>query len=417
MNRHTGKTLVMENFWIALEIVQTHKLRSCLIVLGVAIGVASLMGMVSILLGLGQQITEDISSSEQTVVGVMKFDFLSGGFLDESQRMRRDLTEGDAKAIRNNAVSLHHVTYHIEPQTRFYTLRYDKEKSRMIQVVGSQPGLLYLWSLDLEEGRMFTEEEVRRREKVIVLGHSPRRDLFPSVDPIGKRVRIGANQYTVIGTFEERKTLFGSLGENFALLPYSTFLIDLWKESDYRHIFAAVRSGYRVEEAEQELIRIMRIQRGLKADQDNDFDLFTSDAITEFLDRITGPIALILATISSIGLLVGGIGVMNMMLVSVTERTGEIGIRKAMGATRRDILWQFLIEAGTLTGIGGVLGTALGVAGAILISELTGLPASLSLYYLTIAVLFSIGIGVFFGLYPASRASKLAPVEAMGYAK
>ncbi len=417
MNSHRGKTLVMENFWIALEVIQTHKMRSCLIVLGVGIGVASLMGMVSILLGLGQQITEDISSSEQTVVGVMKVDFMMGGFLDESQRMRRELSEDDAKAIRDNAVSLHHVSYHIEPQMRFYTLRYDKEKSRMIQVVGSQPGLLHLWSLDLEEGRMFTEEEVRRREKVIVLGYSPRRDLFPSVDPIGKKVRIDANQYTVIGTFEERKTLFGSLGENFALLPYSTFLIDLWKESDYRHIFAAVRPGFRVEEAEQELTRIVRIQRGLKADQDNDFDLFTSDAITEFLDRVTGPIALILATISSIGLLVGGIGVMNMMLVSVTERTGEIGIRKAMGATRRDILWQFLIEAGTLTGIGGVLGTGLGVAGAILVSRLTGLPASLSLYYLTIAVLFSIGIGVFFGLYPANRASKLSPVEAMGYAK
>jgi putative ABC transport system permease protein len=414
MSKRRG--LIHENVVIALDIVRAHKLRSGLIILGVAIGVASLMGVVSILLGLKEKIMKDISASEETVIGVAKFDFLVGG-IDEEKLHRKDITEEDAKAIRENCPSLKYVTYHVEPPGRFYTLHYGDEKSRMMKVVGTQPSLLYIWSLDLEEGRMFTDEEVFHRAKVVVLGHSPRRDLFPGIDPIGKSVRIGNDVYTVVGTFIERKTLFGSFGENFALIPYTTFMTNLWKEEDLRRIFGVLRAGVALEPAKDELIQAMRMRRKLKANQKNDFDIFTLAAVLEFLDKITKPIAGILAAISSIGLLVGGIGVMNMMLVSVTERTGEIGIRKAVGATRRDILWQFLIEAGMLTGIGGIIGITLGLAGALGVSALTGLPSALSSFYVALAVVFSIGIGVFFGLYPANRASKLDPAQAMGFAK
>ena len=408
--------LIYENVVIALDIVRAHKLRSGLIILGVAIGVASLMGVASILLGLKEKITKDISASQETVIGVAKFDFLVGG-IDEEKLHRKEITEEDARAVRENCPSLKYVTYHVEPPGRFYTLYYGDEKSRMIKVVGTQPSLLHIWSLDLEEGRMFTDEEVFHRAKVVVLGHSPRRDLFPGIDPIGKRVKIGNDVYTVVGTFIERKTLFGSFGENFALTPYTTFMSNLWKEEDLRRIFGVLRTGVALEAGKDELIQAMRVRRKLKANQKNDFDIFSLDAVLEFLDKITTPIAGILAAISSIGLLVGGIGVMNMMLVSVTERTGEIGIRKAVGATRRDILWQFLIEAGMLTGIGGVIGITLGLAGALGVSALTGLPIALSLFYVVLAVVFSIGIGVFFGLYPANRASKLDPAQAMGFAK
>jgi len=408
--------LIYENVVIALDIVRAHKLRSGLIILGVAIGVASLMGVASILLGLKEKITKDISASQETVIGVAKFDFLVGG-IDEEKLHRKEITEEDARAVRENCPSLKYVTYHVEPPGRFYTLYYGDEKSRMIKVVGTQPSLLHIWSLDLEEGRMFTDEEVFHRAKVVVLGHSPRRDLFPGIDPIGKRVKIGNDVYTVVGTFIERKTLFGSFGENFALIPYTTFMSNLWKEEDLRRIFGVLRPGVSLEAGKDELIQAMRVRRKLKANQKNDFDIFSLDAVLEFLNKITTPIAGILAAISSIGLLVGGIGVMNMMLVSVTERTGEIGIRKAVGATRRDILWQFLIEAGMLTGIGGVIGITLGLAGALGVSALTGLPSALSSFYVVLAVVFSIGIGVFFGLYPANRASKLDPAQAMGFAK
>ncbi len=417
MSRKGNTGLILENLWIALEVIRSHKLRSGLIILGVAIGVAALMGMVSILLGLGDKITQDITSSEQTVLSVAKFDFFVHGE-DDSVFRRPDLTERDAAAIRSGCPSLQSVTFVIEPQGRPpYTLYHGNEKSRMIQVVGGEPSLFDIWSLDLEEGRMFTNEEVFHRAKVVVLGHSPRRDLFPAKDPIGKSVRIGNDDFTVIGTFVERKTLFGALGENFAMIPYTTFLANLWQENDMRAIHGAIREGVPVETAKDEVIRVMRGQRGLKANEDNNFAVMSSDAALEFLDRITGPIAGILAAISSIGLLVGGIGVMNMMLVSVTERTGEIGIRKAVGATRQDIMWQFLIEAGTLTGLGGILGISLGLAAAMGVSALTGLPNSLSPGYITLAVFFSIAIGIFFGMYPANRAARQDPAEAMCYAK
>jgi putative ABC transport system permease protein len=287
----------------------------------------------------------------------------------------------------------------------------------MISVAGTQPALLYVWNLDLETGRMFTDEEVFHRAKVVVIGHSPRRDLFPSVDPVGKTLRIGDDDFTVVGAFVERKTLFGEMGENFALMPYTTYLATLWREFDNRTVFGAVRPGVSVEAAKDDVIRVMRHRRRLKASQENDFAVTSSDAALEFLQRITGPVAAVLAAISSIALIVGGIGVMNMMLVSVTERTGEIGIRKAVGATRRDILLQFLVEAGSLTGIGGILGITLGFGAALVISRLTGLPVSLSPYYVAVAVVFSVLIGVFFGIYPANRASKLDPVAAMNYAK
>ncbi len=408
--------LIMENLFIALDVLRMHKLRSGLIILGVAIGVASLMGMVSILLGLKESITSQISSSEQTVLQVQKFDFFVGGF-DEKMLHRKEITEDDAEAIRAQCPSLRHVVFVVQPSGPPPTLRYKDEKSRMVQVIGTQPSLLYIQSLDLEEGRMFTDEEVFHNAKVVVIGHSPRRDLFPNVDPIGKRVRVNNDDFTIVGTFAQRKTLFGSMGENFAMIPYTTYKATMWKERDGQAVLAAVREGVPVETAREEIIRVMRVQRRLKANQENDFAVTSSEAALEFISRVTGPIAAVLAAISSIALLVGGIGVMNMMLVSVTERTGEIGIRKAVGAQRQHIMWQFLIEAGCLTGLGGVVGVAAGLTAAYGVSLLTGMPFSLSPIYIVMAVAFSVGIGMFFGLYPAHRASKLDPINAIGYAK
>lgn len=416
MSEGPRRGLIRENLAIALDIIFSHKLRSCLIILGVSIGVASLMGMVSILLGLGDKITGEITSAEETSIRLVKFNFFVGG-VDESMRNRKELTEEDARALRDECTLVHNVGYMIEPEQPPRTLRHGSEKSRMIQVVSAQPALLNVWSLDLEAGRMFTDEEVLHRSKVVVLGHSPRRDLFPTSDPIGKYIKVSDEDFLVVGTFVARNTLFGSFADNFAVIPYTTYLSTFWKEHDRRSIFMAVRSGVSVEAAMDDVTRVMRVRRKLKANQPNDFDMISSDAVLEFLARITGPIAAILASISSIGLLVGGIGVMNMMLVSVTERTGEIGVRKAVGATRQDILWQFLIEAGTLTGFGGIAGILIGLSAAYGVSALTGLPSRLSLFYILLAVIFSVVIGVFFGLYPANRASKLDPVHAMSYAK
>jgi putative ABC transport system permease protein len=330
---------------------------------------------------------------------------------------RREITQENAQAIREQCPSLQHVVFLVEPAGLPPTLHYKDEKSRMVQVIGTEPSLFYIQSLDLEEGRMFTDEEVFHSARVVVLGHSPRRDLFPNVDPIGKRIRIANDDFTIVGTFAERKTLFGSMGENFAMIPHTTFKATMGTEHDTHVVVASVREGVPVDVARDEIIRVMRMQRRLKANQDNDFAVTTADAALQFINEVTDPIAIVLSAISSIALLVGGIGVMNMMLVSVTERTGEIGIRKAVGAKRQDILWQFLIEAGVLTGFGGIIGVGLGLSAAFGVSLMTGFPFSLSPIYITLAVAFSVVIGMFFGLYPAHRAAKLQPVNAIGYAK
>jgi putative ABC transport system permease protein len=418
MNNRPYLGLFRENLEIALDVLWAHKMRSGLIILGVAIGVASLIGMVSILLGLRESIVNEVSNYEQTVLVVQKYDSFRVEGFDESMLNRKNLTDTDAQAIRERCKNVSQVAFIIEPQGGLPpTLRYKNEKSRMVSIVGTQPSLLYIYSLDVEDGRMISDVEVSRSAKVIVIGHSVKRDLFPNTDPIGKRITIDNNEFTIVGTFAERKSIGGGASDNFAVIPHTTYKGTMWKEYDSPYIMAAVREHVSIETARDEVIRVMRMQRKLKANQDNNFAVTSMDAALDLLARITGPIALILTSISSIALLVGGIGVMNMMLVSVSERTGEIGVRKAVGALRKHILWQFLIEAGALTGIGGIIGIIIGLSIALIISLFTALPFSLSPGFILLAVVFSVAVGMFFGLYPAYRASKHSPIKAIGYAK
>ncbi len=414
MNKGKRGGLIRENLEIAIDALWAHKLRSCLVILGVSIGVASFMGIASILIGLRNSIINEISSSEKTVINVQKYDLMVGG-INQAMLRRKSITVEDAQAIDRNCPSLSHVAFVVQGQSQ--TLQYKNEKSRSVQIVGTQLSDFYIQALDLEDGRMFTDAELARAAKVVVISHSPRRDLFQNIDPIGKKVRIGNNDFAVIGTFAQRKSLISGMDENFAVIPYTTYKTTLWKEWDSQNIAALVRSGVSLETAQEEVIQVMRRQRKLKASQDNDFAVTSADAAIELITKITRPITLILGAICSIALLVAGIGVMNIMLVSVSERTTEIGIRKAIGAERQDILYQFLIEAGFLTGFGGATGVALGLIAALCISLATGLPFSLAPLYILLSVSFSIAIGIFFGLYPALRASKLNPIKAIGYAK
>jgi putative ABC transport system permease protein len=416
MNSQKRSGLIRENLEIAVDVICMHKLRSGLIILGVAIGVASLMSMVSILLGMRDAISGSINSSEQTVLSVQKYDIALGG-INESMLRRKKITVEDAEAIRERCPSLHYVAFIIDPQGLPMTLRYKNEKCRMVQISGTQPALFYIRSFDLEDGRMFTDADVSRAAKVVVIGHSIRRDLFQNIDPIGKTIRIGNDDYTVIGTFAKSKSLTGGSSEIAAFIPYTTYKSGIWEMLDDQRVETTIRDGISPERAREEVIQAMRKQRKLKANQDNDFAVSTADAALDLSLRILTPVALILTAISSIALLVGGIGVMNIMLVSVTERTSEIGIRKAVGALRSDILWQFLIEAGALTGFGGIVGIVVGLSGSFAASRLIELPFKISLFYVLLAIVFSVVIGMFFGLYPAYRASKQSPIKAIGYAK
>lgn len=395
----------------ALDVIRDHKMRSGLVILGVAIGVATLMGMVGILAGLGEKIKQDIASSDSVVLTLSKFDYLVGG-VDEKVLSRPDFTPEDALAIEDNCPAIDKVDFYIDA-SRFTILHYQGEKTRLVSVAASGTNFPYVYSLPMEEGRYFMQDEIDHARKVVVLGYGPREDLFPNVDPIGKDIRLGRNEYTVIGTFAKRRTIFGSLGENYAVIPHTTYMRDWAHDYEFKYINMTLKEGGSIDEGVDQVTEIMRIRRRIKPDDEQNFVIMTSDAVQEFINQITGPIGLALVVISSIGLMVGGIGVMNIMLVSVTERTSEVGLRKALGATRGDVQLQFLMEAGTLTGIGGIVGVVAGYGLAAGISKLIGVPMVLSPIYVIVAVLFSVGIGIFFGLHPANRASRMDPVTAL----
>jgi putative ABC transport system permease protein len=248
-----------------------------------------------------------------------------------------------------------------------------------------------------------------------MLGHGPARDLFPAIDPIGQSIRLGAQVYEVVGVYGERRSIAGSMGENYVILPYTTFIKD-WKDSsDLGYVMMTVAPGRTAADVERQARSVMRQRRGLRPDEEDDFAVIAADAVEELVARVTGPIALVLLVVSSIGLMVGGIGVMNIMLVSVTERTREIGIRLAVGATPGAILSQILTEAVVLTGSGGMLGILLGGLVAVGLSRGLGFPARLEPLAVLVAVLFSMAIGVFFGFYPARRAARVDPIESLRY--
>jgi putative ABC transport system permease protein len=412
-NRSFGAPFSM-SLRLALDVLRAHKLRSALVVLGVAIGVTVLMGMVAVLTGLGRKIEEDITSSEKPVVTLSKFDFLTTGPGDERVQNRPDITPEDARAIEELCPAVEVAEYFIDATPeKGALLQYRDQRSRFVFVAGGGPRFPFVYTFQMEAGRYFNDAETLHSTNVICLGHGPAEDLFPVIDPIGKRIRAGEMEYEVVGVFADRKSIFGGMSENFAVIPWTTFRKNLGSKGDPYYVYMTAKDGRTPEEVTAQARAVMRVRHGLGPGEKDDFVIITEDRINEFVKRITGPIGLALLVMSSIGLTVGGIGVMNIMLVSVTERTREIGIRKALGARREVILTQFLIEAAVLTGIGGAVGVVLGSALAFGIGKAADFPARVHPLVVAAGVVFSAGIGVVFGLMPASRAARLDPIEAL----
>jgi putative ABC transport system permease protein len=273
----------------------------------------------------------------------------------------------------------------------------------------------------MDAGRFFSPFEEDHRRNVIVLGYTVGQTLFPAVDALGKKVRLNQEEFTVVGVMGKRPSPLGGDPNAFAVIPATTydkvFEVPRIRGLLMRFLFVGV-VGYPNAPREQllsEVQEVMRSRHRLKVDQENDFDIVTSDMIMGIFDQFTRAIFLALVVISSIALMVGGIGVMAIMTISVTERTREIGIRKALGARRREILWQFLLEAVFLTSIGGLLGIALGSAIGLIVHFAAGFPVSLPWWSFAIGIGFSASVGIFFGLWPAFKASRLDPIEALRY--
>lgn len=416
--------LFAEILTMAIDTLRANKLRSALTILGVVIGVTSIVAMTSLIRGFGDSMHSLIRQMGSDTIYLQKFGFSSWAsgrsFLEVLKRP--NLSEEDARAIaRAPSVAMVGLQLGGGPGSSPQRITYGNESTRPMMTIGSSANFAETNYIVLENGRFFSDFEVSHRRYVVVLGYAPASTLFPNVDPIGKRVRIGATEFTVVGTMGKRPSpLFGNPDE-FAVIPVTTYE-KLFRTPTIRGIvtrFLTItvvpRQGVPRDVVLREVEEIMRGRHRLKLDEENDFDIVTSDAIMAIVDQLTQAIALALVVISSIALMVGGIGVMAIMTISVTERTREIGIRKAIGARRREILVQFLLEAVFLTSVGGILGILLGSGIALVVNQLAEFPVSLPLWSFALGFAFSAVVGIFFGMYPAIRASRLDPIEALRY--
>jgi putative ABC transport system permease protein len=411
----SGVEIWKENFAQALHVIRTHRLRSGLLIVGVAIGVMTVLGMVTVLSGLGKRVTQDLLSANRPFLHIARYDPMQGDRNFEALMRRKKLTAEDARAIQAECRSVERVDFQVSPGEGMRVLRYKGRRTNLIQVIGTSQNFPYMFSIQIDEGHFLTELDIARRRRAVVLGFGPAKDLFPNMDPIGKWVRIGDYEYEVIGTLQSRRHFIGSISDNFAVIPYTTFEKDHSSKYDDYEIVATVKPEHTLEEAKDEITALLRARRKVAPAAENDFYITSSEAFREMITNITKYIGLVLVVISSIGLMVGGIGVMNIMLISVTERTREVGVRMALGATRHDILQQFLIEAATLTGTGGVIGIVGGLLAARGVTHLVRFPYSLPVLWIAIAFIFSAGIGIIFGMYPANRAAKMDPIVALRY--
>jgi len=423
-----NKGLIGEVWRMALDTLRSNKLRSALTVLGVVIGITSIVGMTSLIRGFDSSLRDMIRSLGPNTIFVGKVSAVSlTSGADFATLMRRpNLTIADAKAIEKLAPSIETVDVWLgqgpgqNSQERVY---YRSGRTRQLAVIGSTEKFGDVNFVPVEYGRFFTASEVEHRRRVVVLGYNPYDALFQQqgLDPIGKKVRIGAIEFTVVGVLKKRPSVIGDQ-DDFVVIPQTTHQLIYGGITNNRGFGAAsatiVVLPYKDvprDQAMAEVEEIMRIRHGLKLDEENDFDIATQDAILKIWDRISQGVFLALVVISSIALMVGGIGVMAIMMISVTERTREIGVRKALGARRQEVLFQFLAESVVLTSVGGVLGILLGSGIGVAIHLLSGFPISLPWWSFAIGLGFSATVGIFFGMVPAYRAARLDPIEALRY--
>lgn len=406
-----------ENVRMALDTLRSHKLRSILTVLGVIIGVLTVIVIASILTGMRSNIIGLIE--DYGTHNIYAFHLSTGvqiGPRDRTEWQRESLEVGDAEAILRDSSSVEQVSY-LGFSESSPNLKYGKESYQNVNLQGVPPQHAQVTNLVLSQGRFFNRIDDRRRSQVAVLGTDVVEALFPSYQRVvGRIILLDGSRFTVIGTLDKRKTTFlGTNDEDNAVyIPYRT-LRKLSPRSEDLLVVAQARDG-ELAKALDEVEVILRRQRGLRFDQENDFDLNTSDGFVQEFDSVTSTIGLVAIAISGVGLLVGGIGVMNIMLVSVKERTREIGVRRAIGAKRRDIVFQFLFEATTLTTLGGIIGIVLAIATSYLIIFLIPeIPASIPLWAVVTGFLVSVSVGLVFGVWPAVKAAHLDPIEALRY--
>jgi putative ABC transport system permease protein len=405
-----------ESLSMAMGTIISHKMRSFLTILGVLIGVTSIIGMVSLIEGLNRSMKRQIESLGSSVIYVSKYKpGIQMGRRSSAERNRPWITFEDAEAIERYCPTIEAVS----PQNYFTQdggniAKYKKYTAKNFSFFGTLPGYEIVNNAFVETGRFLTDIDIKFRAYVAVIGQDVSDALFPGIDPIGKEILVNDAKFMVIGVMEKRETIMGGNENNFILIGYGAFE-KIHPEEKALWLACKAKSPELMQEAIDQVTDLMRRRHGLKYNDENDFAVFTQESLLEIWTQLTQAIWLVMIIISSIGLMVGGVGVMNIMLVSVTERTKEIGIRKAVGAKRSSILWQFLIEAMVLSGFGGFLGILIGILLSQFIALVSPLPAVVSIPWVVIGFCFSVGVALVFGIYPAARASRLDPIECLHY--
>jgi len=424
-NNSLIRALGKENILFAFRAIITQKLRSFLTLLGIVAGVATVIAMVSFVAGFNDAITGAFSSFGTTLVQFQKYEPRFGGpreLIPEEQRRRKDLTLEDAAALKRLAT----LAAAVSPERYLFaggsnvTIKNRKgDEANGPTIAGVVPDYLLANNTTLDDGRFFTETDVSHASHTCVIGYDIVKALFPGRDPMGQEVLIQGIPMHVIGILEKKGSQMGGSSDNFLLIPLPVFdeMFPQIKNGngDTLHIATVPRDPAMVHEMTDQEVVILRQHRGLRAHDPNDFAIMTAEETLQTFQQVTGSIAAAMIFIAGIALLVGGVGIMNIMLVSVTERTREIGVRKALGATRKDIAAQFLVEAVALTCTGGAIGIATGFAVAFLVRFAFDFPAAAPLWSVVLGFGISTAIGLGFGLWPAMKAAKQDPIEALRY--
>ena len=406
---------IVEGVGIALESIRVSKARAALTILGVAIGVMVVIAMASMITGINKAVSGMLEQAGPKTFMVMRF-FRGGVNVDDGSEEPWErnpyITVEEAKMIRR-LPGIEAVAWREETSGPVSGGGHNMGSA---YIIGATENMLKAGGGTITPGRNFTEVEAAAGSYVAVINPPTAKELFPNLDPVGRIIKVFGIPFTVIGIYTEPASLFSGADSNpIVLIPHGAFTKVAEYDRGWMMLMVKPNDSTSVAEAQDQVITAFRVKRGLKPREENNFAVVTQDKMLQVYNQVTSGFFLVMLALSSVGLMVGGVGVVAIMMISVTERTREIGVRKALGATKREIMFQFLVEAATLTLLGGAIGMALGGGIAWAVNAFTPIPASVPLWSVVAALVASAVTGVFFGLYPASKAAKLDPVEALRY--